>query len=111
MVARISLPHRYFTTALPDWMAPGLEARAVIANYFVQSALALVLCSVLKSHFVDAGGDANRKGLLLKVVTISMLSPNLFAVLGLPVDLNTVEDLSRHFREQVLREATTVYES
>lgn len=31
-------------------------------------------------------------------------------VLGLPVDLNTPEDLSRHFRDQVLREARVVYE-
>jgi predicted nucleotidyltransferase len=40
-----------------------------------------------------------------------MLQDELQDVLGLPVDLNTLEDLSRHFREQVLREATTVYES
>ena len=40
-----------------------------------------------------------------------MLQGELQDVLGLPVDLNTLEDLSRHFRDQVLREATIVYES
>lgn len=32
-------------------------------------------------------------------------------VLGRPVDLNTPEDLSRFFRDQVLREAQVVYET
>lgn len=32
-------------------------------------------------------------------------------VLGRPVDLNTPEDLSRLFRDQVLRDAQVVYES
>ena len=32
-------------------------------------------------------------------------------VLGRPVDLNTPEDLSRFFRDQVLREAKVVYEA
>jgi len=40
-----------------------------------------------------------------------MLQDELQDVLGLPVDLNTLEDLSRHFRDQVLREATVVYET
>ena len=40
-----------------------------------------------------------------------MLQQELQDVLGLPVDLNTPEDLSRHFRDQVLREARVVYES
>jgi len=40
-----------------------------------------------------------------------MLQGELEDVLGLPVDLNTPEDLSRHFRDQVLREARVVYES
>ena len=40
-----------------------------------------------------------------------MLQEELQDVLGLPVDLNTPEDLSRHFRDQVLREARLVYES
>ncbi|MDP1832878.1 MAG: nucleotidyltransferase family protein [Geothrix sp.] len=39
-----------------------------------------------------------------------MLQQELQDVLGLPVDLNTQEDLSRHFRDQVLREARVVYE-
>lgn len=40
-----------------------------------------------------------------------MLQGELEDALGLPVDLNTPEDLSRHFRDQVLREARVLYES
>ncbi len=40
-----------------------------------------------------------------------MLQEELQDMLGLPVDLNTAEDLSRHFRERVLREAKVVYET
>ena len=40
-----------------------------------------------------------------------MLQEELQEVLGLPVDLNTQEDLSKYFRDQVLREARVVYES
>ncbi len=39
-----------------------------------------------------------------------MLQEELEGVLGRRVDLNTQEDLSRHFRDQVLREARLVYE-
>ena len=39
-----------------------------------------------------------------------MLQEELQDVLGQPVDLNTPEDLSRHFRDQVVREARVVYE-
>lgn len=38
------------------------------------------------------------------------LQVELEGVLGRPVDLNTQEDLSRYFRDQVLQEATVVYE-
>ena len=40
-----------------------------------------------------------------------MLQEELQGLLGLPVDLNTAEDLSRHFRERVVREAKVVYET
>jgi hypothetical protein len=40
-----------------------------------------------------------------------MLQEELHDMLGLPVDLNTAEDLSGHFREQALREARVVYEA
>ncbi len=40
-----------------------------------------------------------------------MLQEELHDVLGLPVDLNTAEDLSRHFRAQALLEARVVYEA
>jgi len=39
-----------------------------------------------------------------------MLQDELQDMLGLPVDLNTPEDLSQHFRDQVIREAQVVYE-
>ena len=39
-----------------------------------------------------------------------MLQEELKDVLGHPVDLNTPEDLSLYFRDQVLREALVVYE-
>jgi len=39
-----------------------------------------------------------------------MLQEELKDVLGYPVDLNTPEDLSLYFRDQVLREARVVYE-
>lgn len=40
-----------------------------------------------------------------------MLQEELHDVLGLPVDLNTAEDLSSHFRAQALLEARVVYEA
>ena len=40
-----------------------------------------------------------------------MFQEELHDMLGLPVDLNTAEDLSSHFREQALREAKVVYEA
>lgn len=54
-----------------------LDARAIVANYLVQTTLGLVLASVLKLHF-------DNRDLLAKVVTLSMLSPNVFAVLRVP---------------------------
>ena len=39
-----------------------------------------------------------------------MFQEELRDVLGQPVDLNTIEDLSRHFRDQVARDARIVYE-
>jgi hypothetical protein len=40
-----------------------------------------------------------------------MLQEELKDVLGHPVDLNTLEDLSRYFREQIIREARVIYEA
>jgi len=68
--------HRYL-----DFTPLGLEARAVLANYLVQTSLGLFLAHVLKRHFAAEGRD-----LLTKLVTFSVLSPNVPAALGLPTE-------------------------
>ncbi len=57
-----------------------LDTRAILANYLVQTALGLVLASVLRLHF-------DNKDLLTKVVTLSLVSPNVLAVINAPVPL------------------------
>lgn len=45
------------------------------------------------------------------LLTIAQLELDLGGMLGREVDLRTIQDLSRHFRDQVIAEARSVYDA
>ncbi len=80
-------------TALP------LLRRAILANYLIQSALALLLSSILRPRFDD-------RDYVSKATAASMLSPCLMAVLGAPdavLDATAVLSLVRQSKRRARR--------
>ncbi len=73
--------HKYLATELlPSVRNFSLWTRAVMANYIVQMCLGLVFSFILRPHF-------GNKEFVTWAVTLSMLSPNLLALIGTPSDV------------------------
>ena len=62
-------------TTLPWLGALSLSTQTMLCNYVIQTSLGLVLGNVLKFHF-------STFDVLVRVLTLSMVSPNFFATLG-----------------------------
>ena len=75
--------HKHLATWLPFASDFSLATRAIFLNYVVQALLGLLLGSILNFHYASPRNNPN---LLLKSLIVSMLSPNFFAMSGLPSD-------------------------
>lgn len=72
--------HKYLSFSIPFIADSSVEMKAILVNYLIQPFLGFILSSILRLHF-------DNYDLLLKLVTASFMSPNIFAILGCSVDV------------------------
>ena len=76
--------HKHLSTWIPYVTDMALGPRAIVVNYLIQGVLGLLLGGLLTIHFSPPRDNPN---MVLKVVAVSMLSPNLFAMCSVPRDV------------------------